>query len=115
MSTTNSIAKTLHRQIKKNVDQMYSDRISFETFRANGAKLWDEIEDEDYAHIEFLPMEGTSYRIIGTNYTNTAFPLIRYDAGDLVELEDPEKRCLCGRIGRLVRSIDGRKKSGSIW
>ena len=25
-------------------------------------------------------------------------------------LEDPEKRCPCGRTGRLVRSIDGRKE-----
>ncbi len=66
--------------------------------------------DEDYAHIEFLPVDGDSYRIIGTNYTNYAFPLIRYDVGDLAQLEDPEKRCPCGRTGRLVRSIDGRKE-----
>jgi len=66
--------------------------------------------DEDCAHIEFLPLNGDSSRIIGTNYTNFAFPLIRYDAGDVVELEDPEKRCPCGRPGRLVRSIDGRKE-----
>ena len=66
--------------------------------------------DEDYAHIEFLPVDDNSYRIIGTNYTNYAFPLIRYDVGDLVELEDPGKKCPCGRVGRLVRSIDGRKE-----
>jgi len=66
--------------------------------------------DEDYAHIEFLPVDSSSYRIIGTNYTNYAFPLIRYDVGDLAQLEDPEKRCPCGRTGRLVRSIDGRKE-----
>ena len=66
--------------------------------------------DEDYAHIEFLPVDSNSYRIIGTNYTNYAFPLIRYDVGDVAELEDPEKRCLCGHTGRLVRSIDGRKE-----
>lgn len=66
--------------------------------------------DEDYAHIEFLPTDDNSYRIIGTNYTNYAFPLIRYDVGDLVRLEDPDKRCPCGRMGRLVKSIDGRKE-----
>jgi len=66
--------------------------------------------DEDYAHIEFLPVGSNSYRIIGTNYTNYAFPLIRYDTGDMVQLEDPEKKCPCGRIGRLVKSIDGRKE-----
>ena len=66
--------------------------------------------DEDYAHIEFLPFDGNSHRIIGTNYTNYAFPLIRYDVGDLARLEDPEKRCPCGRTGRSVKSIDGRKE-----
>ena len=66
--------------------------------------------DEDYAHIEFLPTDDDSYRIIGTNYTNYAFPLIRYDIGDLVRLEAPDKRCPCGRGGRLVKSIDGRKE-----
>jgi len=66
--------------------------------------------DEDYAYTEFLPTDDDSYRIIGTNYTNYAFPLIRYDVGDLVRLEDPEKMCPCGRIGRLVKSIDGRKE-----
>jgi len=66
--------------------------------------------DEDYAYIEFLPTDDDSYRIIGTNYTNYAFPLIRYDVGDLVRLEDPKKKCPCGRAGRLVTSIDGRKE-----
>ena len=66
--------------------------------------------DEDYAHIEFLPVGSSSYRIIGTNYTNYAFPLIRYDVGDLAQLEDSEKKCSCGCTGRLVKSIDGRKE-----
>lgn len=66
--------------------------------------------DEDYAHIEFLPLDNDVYRIIGTNYTNYAFPLIRYDIGDLAGLEDPENKCPCGRPGRLVKSIDGRKE-----
>ena len=66
--------------------------------------------DEDFAHVEFLPLNSTLYRVIGTNYTNYAFPLIRYDIGDVVQLEDPEKRCPCGRMGRLVKSIDGRKE-----
>jgi phenylacetate-CoA ligase len=64
--------------------------------------------DEDYGHIEFLPIGDGAYKIIGTGYTNYAFPLIRYDTGDVAELEDPDRRCPCGRMGRLVKSIDGR-------
>lgn len=64
--------------------------------------------DEDYACIEFLPIEGNTCRIIGTGFTNTAFPLIRYDTGDVAELYDADYTCPCGRAGRLVKSIDGR-------
>jgi len=66
--------------------------------------------DEDYACVEFLPMDSNSYRIIGTNYTNYAFPLLRYDTGDIAELESPEKKCPCGIPGRLVKSVDGRRE-----
>jgi phenylacetate-CoA ligase len=64
--------------------------------------------DEDYAWIEFIPMEGSAYRIIGTTFTNNAFPLIRYDTGDVAELYNPDFKCSCGRGGRVVKSIDGR-------
>jgi phenylacetate-CoA ligase len=66
--------------------------------------------DEDYACLEFLSIGGDSYRVIGTGYTNYAFPLLRYDTGDIAELESPEKKCPCGIPGRLVKSIDGRKE-----
>jgi len=66
--------------------------------------------DEDYACVEFLSIDDNSYRIIGTNYTNYAFPLLRYDTGDVAELESPDKKCPCGIPGRLVKSIDGRKE-----
>jgi phenylacetate-CoA ligase len=62
--------------------------------------------DEDYAGVEFEPVGEGRYRILGTNFTNTAFPLIRYAVGDLVELGDAP--CGCGRAGRVVSHIDGR-------
>jgi phenylacetate-CoA ligase len=64
--------------------------------------------DEDYALVEFLPIEGDSCRIIGTSYSNYAFPLIRYDTGDVAQLYGKDLKCSCGRPGRLVRAIDGR-------
>jgi phenylacetate-CoA ligase len=65
--------------------------------------------DEDYAGVEFLPLEGMpgSFRIIGTNWYNPAFPLLRYDTGDVATL-DANDTCPCGRHGRIVRAIDGR-------
>lgn len=65
--------------------------------------------DEDYSLVEFEPLSGLpgSYRIIGTNWVNPAFPLIRYDTGDVATLEEG-RICPCGRTGRLVSAIDGR-------
>lgn len=64
--------------------------------------------DEDYAAVELVPQGDGSYAVVGTNVTNQAFPLIRYDTGDIVYLSQKEQGCLCGNPGRVVTSIDGR-------
>lgn len=63
--------------------------------------------DEDFAAVEFIPIPNTdSHRIIGTNFSNPATPLIRYEVGDTATLDaDP---CPCGRPGRIVLAVDGR-------
>ena len=55
--------------------------------------------DEDYAHLEFLPLGDGAYKVLGTTLTNLAFPLLRYDTGDVVEL-DPSGRALLLRPRR---------------
>ncbi|MBD8017021.1 phenylacetate--CoA ligase family protein [Kaistella pullorum] len=42
--------------------------------------------DLDFAYMEFIPSQISPdvYRLIGTNYNNRSFPLIRYDTNDLV-------------------------------
>lgn len=63
--------------------------------------------DEDLAAVEFLPNpDGPGFKVIGTNFTNLATPLLRYDTEDIATLND--KTCPCGRPGRVVASIDGR-------
>jgi phenylacetate-CoA ligase len=65
--------------------------------------------DEDFAFVEFLPAEhGTGCRIVGTNVTNRAFPLIRYDVGDIAQVSG--QTCDCGRPGRIIDAIDGRRE-----
>jgi phenylacetate-coenzyme A ligase PaaK-like adenylate-forming protein/glycosyltransferase involved in cell wall biosynthesis/uncharacterized protein (DUF362 family) len=65
--------------------------------------------DEDFAAVEFVPnAAGSGYRVVGTNFTNYATPLLRYDVMDLVQLSDGT--CSCGRPGRIVESIDGRQE-----
>lgn len=66
--------------------------------------------DEDYSLVEFLPVPGAanSYRIVGTSLDNAAFPLVRYDVGDVARLS--AEPCPCGRAGRVICSIDGRQE-----
>ncbi len=65
--------------------------------------------DEDFAAAEFIPNpRGSGYRVVGTNFTNYATPLLRYEMMDHVQLSD--RRCSCGKSGRIVTSIDGRNE-----
>ncbi|ALQ54544.1 Capsule biosynthesis protein CapK [Pseudoalteromonas issachenkonii] len=66
----------------------------------------------DYAHVELLSAGKTEdgrdrAEIVGTNFNNALYPLIRYKTGDHVILSD-EKNCPCGRVFPLVDSIEGR-------
>jgi phenylacetate-CoA ligase len=63
--------------------------------------------DEDFAAVEFAPLDGDVYRIVGTNLTNRAAPLLRYDSEDLAFVPS-ERSCSCGRPGRIVERVDGR-------
>ena len=66
--------------------------------------------DEDFAAVEFLPTgHGNLCRVVGTNFSNPAFPLLRYDTGDLARIH-PHEACACGRPGRLVAQVDGREE-----
>jgi phenylacetate-CoA ligase len=69
--------------------------------------------DEDHACVEFVPhvLDGAGrmlYRVLGTSLANWHQPFIRYDVGDLVTLA--EGPCACGRAGRIVEEIDGRRE-----
>lgn len=66
--------------------------------------------DEDFAPVELLPIDGVegAHRIVGTNVSNPATPLLRYDVGDTATLSDTP--CPCGRPGRTIASVDGRQE-----
>lgn len=66
--------------------------------------------DEDFSFVEFVEVDGTQdvYELVGTNWSNEAFPLFRYRTGDLVQIDDT--RCYCGRDTRVVCEIDGRRE-----
>jgi len=64
--------------------------------------------DEDFSHVEFpLSLDGLSRKIVGTNWHNPAFPLFRYDSGDLCQLTLCEVK---GPRSREILTIDGREE-----
>ena len=62
----------------------------------------DFVVEEDYSVVELIEA-GDYSRIVGSNVTNFAFPLLRYDTGDLAVTESRKKD---GR--RVISRIDGR-------
>lgn len=72
----------------------------------NKAGEWE--VDDDFAYVEFIPVTEDNQnvcRIIGTGFSNPAFPLIRYDTGDIATIE----RKSDGTV--KVISIDGRSSN----
>ncbi len=68
--------------------------------------------DEDFSAVEFLPVGDGMFEIVGTNFCNAAFPLIRYRTGDLVAC-DGELPRVAGSLmagARIVPSVDGRRE-----
>lgn len=63
----------------------------------------------DYGFTELVPVKGGLFEIVGTGFNNWAMPLIRYRTGDLVEIENSEQFCPCGRQFPLIRRVLGRQ------
>ncbi|PKG37530.1 phenylacetate--CoA ligase family protein [Psychromonas sp. Urea-02u-13] len=61
----------------------------------------------DYSHVELIDQGDGYHEIVGTNFNNSLFPLIRYKTGDFVKLST-EKQCACGRVFPMVDHIKGR-------
>lgn len=62
--------------------------------------------DDEFCYTEFIKIENSNnlYRIVGTNFSNHVFPLLRYDTGDIVSISysDDEKI--------TIESIEGRSE-----
>jgi phenylacetate-CoA ligase len=67
----------------------------------------------EYSYVEVLNVEnkpcgpGETGRLVCTGFGNDAFPLIRYEIGDVVTVAESQQ-CPCGRSGLLLKSVLGR-------
>lgn len=58
--------------------------------------------------------EPSTAAVLGTSLHNFSMPLLRYEVGDLVELDENPHACACGRAMPRVRSINGRQEDAII-
>jgi phenylacetate-CoA ligase len=67
----------------------------------------------EHSRVEILDAEdrpvlpGGTGRLVCTGFGNAAFPLVRYDIGDIVRVAR-DQHCACGRSGVLIDEIIGR-------
>lgn len=70
-------------------------------------------EDFEFGHLErgvsaSAGDGGLEGSILATGFSNLAFPLIRYDVGDVATWHPASFRCPCGRESRVISAINGR-------
>jgi phenylacetate-CoA ligase len=63
-------------------------------------------EVDNYSFLEYLPFEGTVFKIAGTTLYNKVMPIIRYDPNDLFDISPAA--CPCGNPGKNITNILGR-------
>lgn len=61
----------------------------------------------DYSQVELLDAGQDRYELVGTNFNNDYFPLIRYKTGDHIHLSENDI-CPCGRVFPVIKRIEGR-------
>lgn len=65
--------------------------------------------DDDFCYVEFIPTkeDKQKYHIVGTAFSNLAFPLIRYDTGDLATIVDGKIISIDGRTSNVINQPSG--------
>ena len=89
----------MERAFGVHVFQHYGLSEGVSNFSENKDKII--VVDEDFAVTEFLEKEGFS-TIVGTNLTNYAMPLLRWETHDTAKVKEIKE------LGRIVYSLDGR-------
>lgn len=118
LSIITTSSETLLEFQKSNIEKIFGCKVKQFYSMTEGVASIYECEkgslhvDESFSFVEFLKVEGTSdeYRVVGSTYFNKAFPLIRYDTGDVVKITYPHAKCSCGRNSRIVNEILGREQ-----
>lgn len=106
---TASMRNTIETFFKtKMYDQYASSEGAPFIFECKNGNLHLELQSGVFEVLDENNQPSMSGRLVVTSFTTEATPLIRYDIGDSITLEDPKKICGCGNNNPLVVEILGR-------
>jgi phenylacetate-CoA ligase len=99
------------------IERAFNVQVQDHYFQAEGVANFSQfsgfnnyVVDEDYAFVELIPTPHPSHmRIIGTNLVNPAFPLFRYEVGD-VALPSASSFSTYGSLKKCLGGIDSFSK-----
>lgn len=110
-------AETITSEMREIIESFFQTKMYNQYASSEGAPFIFECEKGNL-HLElqsgiFEVLDSNSFtsqsgRLIITSFTTEGTPLIRYDIGDSITLEDASKNCTCGNHNPLVKEILGR-------
>lgn len=119
-NTVNAIfptAETITQEMRENIEPffksiMYNQYASSEgapfIFECAEGNLHLELQSGVFEVLDKYDKPTNSGRMVVTSFTTYGTPLIRYDIGDSITLEDEQKTCSCGNNNPMVKEILGR-------
>lgn len=111
-------AETLTLEMRENIElffktKMYNQYASSEgapfIFECVEGNLHVEMQSGVFEVLDSNNKPSNEGRLIITSFLNEGTPLIRYDIGDSIIMEVPQKTCNCGNNNPIVKEILGRK------
>lgn len=108
---------TITSEMRKTIEsffhaKMYNQYASSEgapfIFECSEGNLHLELQSGVFEVLDSNNKPSNSGRLVITSFTTDGTPLIRYDIGDSITLEDKNSICPCGNNNPLVRDILGR-------
>ncbi|MCA4782189.1 phenylacetate--CoA ligase family protein [Empedobacter stercoris] len=110
-------AETITEESRKTIETFFKTKLYNQYASSEGAPFIFECENGNL-HLELQSgvfevldendQPTNTGRLVVTSFTNEGTPLIRYDIGDSITLEDESKTCTCGNHNPIVKEILGR-------
>jgi phenylacetate-CoA ligase len=110
-------AESINKEMRSVIEKFFKTKLYDQYASSEGApfifeckkgNLHLELQSGVFEVLDKNNQPARSGKLLVTSFTTEATPLIRYDIGDSITLEDPNKICDCGNNNPMVKEILGR-------